>query len=306
MIQDPLALWHGAGKRFDFAGHAIFYRDECQGGQTSHAGPTHSGENVLLVHGFPTASWDWHQIWADLNAVHRLIAPDLLGFGFSDKPFPHPYSVAEQTDLIETLLAHLGLEQVHIIAHDLGDTVIQELLAREQAGERQISHTRIASVCLLNGGIFAETMRPRVIQRLLASPLGGLLSHLVDKRRVLKSLAAVFGPQTQPSERELDAYWTLISRENGRRVMPAVLRYLGERHRHRDRWVGALQDASMPMRFINGALDPVSGKPMADRYRELIRLADVVQIDSVGHFPQLEAPDAVLDACLDLIQRASG
>ncbi len=305
MIQDPLALWHGAGKRFDFAGHAIFYRDEGVGGQPHSGASGQAQEAVLLVHGFPTASWDWHQIWPDLNRSHRLIAPDLLGFGFSAKPYPHHYTVAEQTDLIETLLAHLQLQRVHIIAHDLGDTIIQELLARDQAGERAISTTHIASVCLLNGGIFAETMRPRLIQKLLASPLGGLLSHLVDKRRVLKSLAAVFGPQTQPSERELDAYWTLISHENGRRVLPGILSYLSERHRHRDRWVGAMQDATMPIRFINGWLDPVSGKPMADRYRELMRLPDLVEIDSVGHFPQLEAPDAVSDACLALIGRAS-
>ena len=59
------------------------------------------------------------------------------------------------------------------------------------------------------------------------------------------------------------------------------------------------------MRFINGLLDPVSGAHMVERYRELIRRPDVVGIGSVGHFPQLEAPDAVLDACLALLARAT-
>lgn len=297
MIEDSLAAWHSAGRRFDFAGHRVFFRDAAASAKAE-------APAVLLVHGYPTASWDWHRIWPGLNRDYRLVAPDLIGFGFSDKPFPHDYRVGEQADLLEALMTHLGLNRVHLIAHDLGDTVVQELLAREQAGTRAVGAARLRSVCLLNGGIFPEVVRPRLIQRVMAGPLSAALLPLIDKRRVLKSLTAVFGEQTQPSARELDAFWTLISRDNGVRVMPRVLAYLGERRRHRDRWVGALQDCAVPMRFINGLLDPVSGVHMVERYRELIRRPDVVEIGSVGHFPQLEAPDAVLDACLALLARA--
>ena len=72
-----------------------------------------------------------------------------------------------------------------------------------------------------------------------------------------------------------------------------------ERRRHRERWVGALRDAAgrgIPVRLIDGTEDPVSGGHMVARYRELIPDPDVVELAGVGHYPQTEAPDAVIDA----------
>ena len=60
------------------------------------------------------------------------IAADFLGFGFSDKPRNYPYSILDQADLLEALLREKGITHVHIISHDYGDTVAQELLARFQ------------------------------------------------------------------------------------------------------------------------------------------------------------------------------
>ena len=52
----------------------------------------------------------------------------------------------------------------------------------------------------------------------------------------------------------------------------------------------------MPMRFINGLLDPVSGAHMVERYRELIPGPDVIELEGIGHYPQVEAPGRVLEA----------
>jgi pimeloyl-ACP methyl ester carboxylesterase len=58
------------------------------------------------------------------------------------------------------------------------------------------------------------------------------------------------------------------------------------------------------MRFINGLLDPISGAHMVVRYRELVPNPDVVELPDIGHYPQLEAPDAVLAAILEHFGRA--
>jgi pimeloyl-ACP methyl ester carboxylesterase len=55
----------------------------------------------------------------------------------------------------------------------------------------------------------------------------------------------------------------------------------------------------VPLRLIDGLLDPVSGVHMAARYRELISEPDVVELPNVGHYPQLEAPEETLAAILD-------
>jgi pimeloyl-ACP methyl ester carboxylesterase len=80
--------------------------------------------------------------------------------------------------------------------------------------------------------------------------------------------------------------------------MPKLIRYMVERRQFRERWVGALQNSNIPLRLIDGLDDPVSGAHMVARYRELIADADVVELEGIGHYPQLEAPEQVLRAFL--------
>jgi len=63
---------------------------------------------------------------------------------------------------------------------------------------------------------------------------------------------------------------------------------------HRERWVGALQREGVPLRFINGTVDPLSGARMVERYRQLVPNPDTVQLQGIGHYPHTEAPVQVL------------
>ncbi|TDG96247.1 hypothetical protein EPR50_G00238020 [Perca flavescens] len=119
-----LQKWHSAGEVFHFRGREIFYRDSY--------GALGSSDVVILLHGFPTSSFDWNKIWEPLTQrFHRVIALDFLGFGFSDKPRPHRYSIFEQASVVGAL-AHLRLrnQRVTLVSHDYGDTVALELLFR--------------------------------------------------------------------------------------------------------------------------------------------------------------------------------
>ncbi len=116
----------------------------------------------------------------------------------------------------------------------------------------------------------------------------------------------MFGPATQPSDSELDDFWYLISRERGQRIMHRLIRYMVDRRENRMRWLTPMQQTSVPMRLINGPLDPVSGQHLAARYRELIPNADCVSLPGIGHYPQVEDPEGVLAAYLPFLkQRAN-
>ncbi|QSL93442.1 alpha/beta hydrolase [Ectopseudomonas toyotomiensis] len=273
--------WRAQSQAVDFRGHTIRYWT---------AGDTQA-QPLLLIHGFPSASWDWHRLWAPLAERYRLIACDMLGFGYSAKPRGHAYSLLEQADLQQALLAHLGERRpVHVLAHDYGDSVAQELIARRQEGQLQL-----ASCVFLNGGLFPETHHPVRVQKLLLGPLGPLIGRLFSRRKLAQSFARIFGPHTQASEAELDALWQLVAYNNGPAVMHRLIRYMPERRQQRQRWVTAMQATTLPMRVIDGAFDPISGAHMVARYRELIADADTVLLDGIGHYPQLEAPAAVLE-----------
>ncbi len=288
-----LAAWKEAGQRYVHHGHEIFYRD---GGD---------GAVVLCLHGFPGASWEWHRVWEPLAARHRVLAPDLLGFGFSDKPVAHDYSVAEHADIVEGLLATRAITRVHVLAHDLGATVAQELLHRHEhrlrAGERGL---RILGILWLNGGLFPERHRPRRSQRWLAGPTGPVLARLVGEGAFARALAPLFGPDTGPEPADLHRLWELLSYRNGHHALCRTVRYLAERVRERDRWVEAMTRTACPMRLVSGVLDPVSGGHMAERYAEVVPRADVRRLARIGHYPHLEAPQPVVDAALELFGRA--
>jgi pimeloyl-ACP methyl ester carboxylesterase len=278
LAEIPLCVWRTRGHDFSFRGHNIRYWAAGQ------------GEPLLLIHGFPTASWDWHYLWQPLSRRYRVIACDMLGFGDSDKPRNHPYSLMEQADLQQALLDHLDVSQpVHVLAHDYGDSVAQELLARHGEGRFDV-----ASCVFLNGGLFPETHRALFIQKLLLSPLGWLIGRMFDRCSLDRDFSRVFGPDTRPTESELDDFWSLIAANQGHHILYRLVSYIPERTRQRERWVRAMQQVRVPMRFITGASDPVSGRQMVDRYRELIPNPDTVLIPSIGRYPHIEAPTVVL------------
>ena len=285
--------WHAAGSHFDHRGHSIFYRV---------AGSHTASPALLCIHGFPTASWDWHHVWDALGARFGcVVALDMLGFGFSAKPRPYPYAMAEQADIHEALLGRLDIGSVHVLAHDYGDTVAQELLARHE--ERRARGIVLESVCLLNGGLFPETHRATPGQLLLAGPDGPAIAAMMTEEAYARGLAAVFGPQTQPSAEEMHDFWRLTSESDGAVIWPALLRYMEERRQQRERWVGALRSTRVPLRVIDGPEDPVSGAHMVERYRELVPNPDTVLLPGIGHYPQVESPDGVVRAFLEFHDR---
>lgn len=281
----PLEDWIEASQRFAGPHGEIAYWDEGE------------GPPLLMIHGFPTASWDWSPIWTPLvKTGRRVIALDFLGFGLSDKPKDHVYDLMAQTDLQYQLLAMLGVEACDIVAHDYGVSVAQEMLARQAEGR---SAVRIDSVSFLNGGLIPGEHRPRPIQKLMEGPIGPLISRLLNRKRFEKAFGAVFGPDTQPSAAEMSVFWTLMEHKDGHRIGHKLIRYMGDRRRHKPRWVGVLTETEARLRLINGALDPVSGAHLADAYERLIPDGDIVRFGDVGHYPQTEAPERVFQAIVE-------
>jgi pimeloyl-ACP methyl ester carboxylesterase len=280
-----LTSWQETGKSFQYNNYKIFYQDAGQ------------GEVLVCIHGFPTSSWDWHYLWPKLTTKFRVIALDMIGFGFSDKPYNYEYSIIDQASLHEALLESLGIRTVHILAHDYGVSVTQELLARFQDKQaQQIKGLAIESICFLNGGLFPETHHPRLIQKLLLSPIGYLLCRLINQNSFKRSFMPIFGKNTKPSNKELNEFWQIVSNKNGLNISHKLITYMLERKQYRSRWVGALETTKIPLRLVNGAADPVSGAHMAARYKELIPNPDIVLLPAIGHYPQVENPSSVWQA----------
>lgn len=277
--------WYAGGSYQVIDGYRVFRR----------TGGADGAPVLLLIHGFPTSSWDWERIWEVLCQHFRVMSFDMLGFGKSDKPQAANYHLAGQADIAESLLRSAGVLKYHVLAHDYGDTVAQELLARHsESGSRP----QLLSVCFLNGGLFPETHRPLLAQRLLLSPLGPLMARMMSQQKFRRAMENIFGSATQPNEDFIREHWELMMFNNGRAIFHKLIRYMKERRQFRARWVGALQTAAIPLKVIDGAVDPISGRHMVERYCELVPDPDVSLLEHIGHYPQVEDPEAVLQLYL--------
>ena len=276
---EPLASWRSRGERVTILGRSLFFTSR---GEAKDRLP------VVLVHGFPTSAHDWSSVLPLLARTRRALALDLLGYGLSEKPWPHDYRIAEQTDLLEAWLAHLGIARAHVLAHDMGDTVLQELLARRLEGKKGFEP---ASIVLLNGGLLVEKVRPILGQKLLRSRwLGPLAARLLGRRGFGRSLEGIAGKK--PSQEDLDLLYELVL-EGGKARYAGLVRYMDERVQHRERWRRATLEHAYPLRLVWGDRDPISGLPIAEEIATLRPSTSVIRLAGTGHYPQIEEPESV-------------
>jgi pimeloyl-ACP methyl ester carboxylesterase len=288
--RERLQKWQEEGKWHKYKGYSIF----CQMAGT--------GEPLVLIHGFPTASWDWKGVWADLASKYQVITFDMIGFGFSDKPTEYAYSIVDQANLVESILQEIGIRKCHLLCHDYGDSVGQELLARQREGSAKV---HIETICFLNGGLFPEVHQPALIQKLLLSAVGPFVSRLITRRMFDLNMQHIFGSLTQPTDRQLEEFWQLLEYNDGRAIMHRHIKYLEERRCLRQRWVAPMLRGGIPMAFINGVDDPIAGASMVARYKALVVKPYVLELAGVGHYPQVELPGEVVAGYLQFRERFS-
>lgn len=283
--------WEASGQRVTLAGHDIFTVDV--------PAQRDDAEPVLILHGFPSSSFDWVRAIPAIAEHRRVVALDFLGFGLSAKPMDHRYSLFEQADIASALVSSLGLDQVALVTHDMGDSVGGELLARSLDGTLPFDITRRV---LTNGSIYMDLVQLSPGQLLLLSlPDEPLPPELINEDLMRGALAATFSPSHRPSSEELDAQWALIARDDGQRLGARLIRYVEERRVHEPRWTGAIETHPSPLTIIWGALDPIAVLPMAERIASRTPDAKLVVLDDAGHYPMIEVPERFNEAALSAL-----
>jgi pimeloyl-ACP methyl ester carboxylesterase len=254
-----------------------------------------AGPTMTLLHGFPSSSHDWAKLAPMLAEHHALLLADFLGFGASDKPADHDYSLHEQADLLEALWAREGVSSTILVAHDYAVSVAQELLARRAEGALGVE---LRAVHLLNGGLYPDLHRPQPAQTALLDPeQGPQLGALLTEELFAQALRPTFAEHFDAAADSADI-WRATSRNDGQLIGHLLIRYITEREIHGERWVTALQGTRVPVAFVWGMLDPVSGAHMAHRIRERMPDAPFRALEDVAHWPPLEAPRRVAQALL--------
>jgi len=147
--------WGELGRKVEVAGEMVFVIDQLAS-EAAHHPP------LLVLHGFPTSSIDFAEVLPALHARRRVVVLDLPGFGFSDK-IDRAYSLFEQADVVETVVAILELGEVDLLTHDMGDSVGGELLARDLDGNLAFDVRRRV---LSNGSIYLDLAEQGFLKKL--------------------------------------------------------------------------------------------------------------------------------------------
>lgn len=266
-------------------------------GPANRAGAT----PLVLLHGFPTASWDFARVFEAQSAVREVLTFDFLGYGFSDKPADAAYSLMEQADVALLAMRDAGIRRAHVWAHDMGTSVATELCARR---ERGLLPFEMASLVLMNGSVHIDLAHLTVGQRLLKSKLGPLFARMNNARTFKAQMRRIVNKPL--AEEELVGMWSLVSRQDGARVLPTLIGYTRERTRFRKRWIGALERLDLPALVAWGEQDPVAVLAIADALAKEIPDAKMATWPELGHYPQVEDAARVVDTVAPFLAQHDG
>ncbi len=277
VLGDRIETWRLEGRQEEFRGHNIhtYFQDG-------------EGPLLILLHGFPTSSYDWRET-IRLMPGQKLLAFDFLGFGLSDKPRDHNYTLSWQADLTEELAERFGAGgPVYVCAHDLGTSVATELLARDLANELGFE---LCGMTIFNGAILVEKSNPTLAQKLLSGPFGPLAARFANETFFRRQFASIFSQAHPVSDRDAADNWSLMCFNDGNRLGHKLVSYMEERAIYADRWHGAIQRWQGDLRLIWGQQDPVVVPEVLDGLLQLRPDSIVVRFEDIGHYPQVEDPE---------------
>jgi pimeloyl-ACP methyl ester carboxylesterase len=264
------------------------------GGQLVHVEQAGTGEAVVLLHGFGASSYSWRQVMPGLAAAHRVVAIDLNGFGYTERPKQRArYTREAQAKLVLDTLDALGISRAHFVGHSYGGgltlflaqthperfrtMVLVDSSAPTYANDRR---SRAAALRPLTGlFVRASALRPSVVRK-------GLLRSFYDDSLVTPELVQAYSDRLR-IEGATDAFYGLTA--------PAPA---GE--------TVVLETIAVPALVVWGAHDEVIASEVGRRAAARLPHAEFVLFEKSGHLPMEEEPEAFLRAVLPFLDRHPG
>lgn len=253
------------------------------------------GFPVVLMHGIPTWSFLWREIIPLLSAGRRVIAPDFLGHGYSDRSDRFDRSLTAQVEMILALLDHLGLDQADFVGHDTGGGVALILGIKHKARVRSLVLSNI--VCYDSWPIDEMLalgdpgLRSAPVAEVKAMVLDGLADGVHRRERLTDEFREGILAPCSDEEGKLSLIRNAVSL-NTNQTMELVDRHC---------------EIVAPTLLLWGAEDPWQTIADAERLHEEIPGAALEPVPDASHWLQQDAPSEVaqsIERFLDRVHRA--
>jgi pimeloyl-ACP methyl ester carboxylesterase len=264
-------------------------------GARLHVAEAGEGPPILLLHGWPQHWWTWRKVIPALAESHRVICPDLRGFGWSEAP-AGPYEISELAADMVALLDQLGHEQVDLIGHDWGGYT--GFLLCLDAPERIRNYLALG---IVHPWFEPPKPSPAALQRtayqfVLASPLIGesLLRFVPGLVKLVLRRGA--HPDMRWTEAELDCFArSFRSRDHALASSHVYRSFLLHELSRLKKGHYRLRRSSVPTRILAGEADPVIRADILAGFEPYADDMSVEEIKGCGHFIAEEKPDLVIE-----------
>jgi 2-hydroxymuconate-semialdehyde hydrolase len=243
------------------------------------------GPAILLLHGIPSSSYLWRDLIDPLSATFEVLAPDLLGYGDSDKRLDADLSLAAQARYMVAFMESIGVHQAAVVGHDIGGGIAQLMAVDEPE--------RVARLILIDSVV--DNNWPVADIARLKEPVWDQIMVNLDLREGLrKGLEAGIVTEGRVTDELVDEWTRPFQDLGGRRAYLRAARALNNRDlvsrsRH-------IQEIETPTLILWGANDKFLEPRWADTLKHKFADTTVEIIDPGGHFLPLDRPDAVGEA----------
>lgn len=253
---------------------------------------------IVMIHGWPTSSYDFKELIAELENDFYIAVIDTPGYGFSDKPRGnYKYSILDDARLLDFFIKDiLKLSRFTLLTHDKGDTVGFAFLNLYQ---QAISPKyQIDQHIIMNGGIYLPLAKLSAGQKYFPIPVFGYFMTRVifTPDRFTSELAKIYLPELN-SEEQLNIS-SIFQYQGGTTVLPKTLRYIQDRKKYEETWLKVLAQSDIPVTLIWGKLDPIAKTEIADFvWNNYLRNgnaeASYWQLPCSSHYPQNDQPKII-------------
>jgi pimeloyl-ACP methyl ester carboxylesterase len=265
---------------------------------------------VVLVHGFPTSSLDWFDVFDTLAERYRVSALDFPGYGFSHKPPDWDYSLHLDAELLcHHVRTVLGSDRCRLVAHDRGDSVA--LLAHHRLAQRgEDAGIAIDHLVLTNGNVFLPLANLTDFQKRMLDPSSAKETlEVVTPELLAAGLGDLaFSPPRSGNDETVAALASTFAYHDGVAVLHDTIQYLHERAEHELSWLRTLATSIVPTTVIWGISDTVSPPRVAVHVWEhhLVHKPgsnELWFVPGANHYLQNDRPGAFIDAVVQSFER---
>ena len=247
-----------------------------------------NGEPMILVHTVGQSLYTWRNVFSRLSLNYRVIAVDLPGHGYSDRPENFDYTIEEQAMAIDLFMDAIGIESAHFVGFSMGSNYVLRLA--------MMHPQRIGRIILLAPGGIVHEM-PLAVKLLDSSLFGAVAAMLYGIRTVENVLTECYFDLSQSlNEDVVSEYYKTVSDPQSRRAVRASL------HNFDDTEVMAkLRMLEMPVLIMQGSEDKWRTSEHTELYHAAMPTAGYAQVRNAGHLLHEEKPDKVVAATLEFI-----